>query len=180
MSQGYYYGSDQYVWGREFLQRNVDEPRQLEIDKHWYQWMLWGRFAYDPDLDNERLKAIIADRFSISTADGSRLFEAWQNASMIYPLTTGFHWGALDFQWYIEGCESRPGSAQNETGFHDVNRFISLQPHAGEQLPVDSRVCEEARTSRIRQASVRRWKLPTRWIVTRRRALEILETFHAG
>ena len=130
VSRGYYFGSDQYVWGREFLQRHVDQPRQLEIRKHWYQWMLWGRFAYDPDLDNRRLKAIVADRFSLSLADAGRLFEAWQNASMVYPLTTGFHWGALDFQWYIEGCESRPGFAHNETGFHDVNRFISLEPHA--------------------------------------------------
>ncbi len=129
VSRGYYYGSDQYVWGREFLQRNVDEPRELEVDKHWYQWMLWGRFAYNPDLDNLRLTAIIADRFSISSPDSSRLFEAWQNASMIYPTTTGFHWGALDFQWYIEGCESRPEFARNNSGFHDVNRFISLAPH---------------------------------------------------
>ncbi len=48
---------------------------------------------------------------------------------MIYPITTGFHWGALDFQWYIEGCESQAKFAQNETGFHDVNRFINLPPH---------------------------------------------------
>ena len=48
---------------------------------------------------------------------------------MIYPLTTGFHWGSLDFQWYIEACKSRPGPAENKTGFHDVNRFITLAPH---------------------------------------------------
>ena len=61
--------------------------------------------------------------------DGAKLFTAWQDASMIYPITTGFHWGPLDFQWYIEACKSRPGYAQNETGFHDVNRFINLPPH---------------------------------------------------
>ena len=48
---------------------------------------------------------------------------------MVYPTTTGFHWGPLDFQWYIEACKSRPGYARNETGFHDVNRFINLPPH---------------------------------------------------
>ena len=130
VSQGYYFGSDQYVWGREFLQRDGQQPRPLEVDKHWYQWLLWGRFAYNPNLDNQRLQAIIAKRLSISPPDAGRLFEAWQNASMIYPETTGFHWGSLDFQWYIEGCESRPSYARNETGFHDVNRFISLTPHA--------------------------------------------------
>ncbi|MHC4433679.1 MAG: carbohydrate-binding protein [Planctomycetota bacterium] len=50
---------------------------------------------------------------------------------MIYPKTTGFHWGSLDFQWYIEACKSHPGYAKTETGFHDVNRFITLEPHAG-------------------------------------------------
>ena len=48
VSRGYYYGSDQYVWGREFLQRDVTDRRDLEIDKHWYQWMLWGRLGLRP------------------------------------------------------------------------------------------------------------------------------------
>lgn len=48
---------------------------------------------------------------------------------MIYPLTTGFHWADFDFQWYIEGCRSRPGPARTESGFHDVNRFITLGTH---------------------------------------------------
>ncbi|TWU33367.1 carbohydrate-binding family 6 protein [Novipirellula artificiosorum] len=129
VSLGYYYGSDQYVWGREFLQRDVEGTRELEITKHWYQWMLWGRLAYAPQLSNERFRQIIAERFALSPSDASKLFDAWQNASMIYPTTTGFHWGPLDFQWYIEACQSRESYAENETGFHDVNRFISLAPH---------------------------------------------------
>ncbi|UCC97027.1 MAG: hypothetical protein JSW66_14420, partial [Phycisphaerales bacterium] len=32
---------------------------------------------------------------------------------------------------YIEACKSRSGPAQTPTGFHDVNRFISLPPHDG-------------------------------------------------
>ncbi len=130
VSQGYYFGSDQFVWGREFLQRGADQPRQLEVNKHWFQWLLWGRFAYDPDLSDSRLQAIVAERLELSAEHGQRLFDAWQHASMVYPITTGFHWGALDFQWYIEGCESRAEFAQNKTGFHDVNRFINLPPHA--------------------------------------------------
>ncbi len=50
---------------------------------------------------------------------------------MIYPLTTGFHWGSLDFKWYIEGCRSIPQSAETESGFHDVERFITLGVHPG-------------------------------------------------
>jgi hypothetical protein len=128
VSEGYYYGSDQWIWGREFLSRDPENPRQLEIVKHWYNWMLWGRLGYDPWLGNERLVRILQDKYP--EADAEKLFTAWQEASMIYPTTTGFHWGSLDFQWYIEACKSHPRYSRNETGFHDVHRFISLPPHA--------------------------------------------------
>jgi len=127
VTRGFYYGSDQWIWGREFTMKNSDDQRQIEIVKHWYNWMLWGRMGYNPDLPDERIEGMLHSRFP--EADGNKLFTAWQEASMIYPATTGFHWGPLDFQWYIEGCKSRKEYAQNETGFHDVNRFISLEPH---------------------------------------------------
>lgn len=127
VSRGFYYGSDQWIWGREFTSKKPDSPRQIEIVKHWYHWMMWGRLGYDPELSNERFIQILQHKFQ--GVDASQLFTAWQEASMIYPVTTGFHWGALDFQWYIEACKSRKEFAQNETGFHDVNRFINLLPH---------------------------------------------------
>lgn len=131
VSRGYYYGSDQYIWGREFLSKDPQSPRQIEIDKHWCQWMLWGRLGYDPTISNERFTQILGTRFP--TVDAKKLFTAWQSASMIYPLTTGFHWGSLDFRWYIEACKSSggvDGPGQTESGFNDVNRFITLAPHA--------------------------------------------------
>lgn len=127
VSRGFYYGSDQYIWGREFLSLDPETPRQIEVDKHWYHWMLWGRLGYNPKLGNDRFIQILQTRFP--KFDTKRLFIAWQSASMVYPLTTGFHWGSLDFQWYIEACKSKPGPAQTKSGFHDVNRFISLPPH---------------------------------------------------
>ena len=130
VSRGFYYGSDQWIWGREFTMNNelAENPRQIELVKHWYHWMMWGRLGYNPELNNERFVQILQNHFQEVNAE--KLFTAWQEASMIYPTTTGFHWGSLDFQWYIEACKSRPGYAQNETGFHDVNRFINLPPHA--------------------------------------------------
>ncbi len=129
VSQGFYFGSDQYVWGREFLSTEPETPREIELAKHWYHWMIWGRLGYNPDLSDERFVQVIQQKWpSIS---GTELFVAWQEASMIYPTTTGFHWGSLDFQWYIEACKSQPGPAKTTSGFHDVNRFISLGPHPG-------------------------------------------------
>ncbi|HEX6227592.1 MAG TPA: alpha-glucuronidase family glycosyl hydrolase [Chryseolinea sp.] len=126
-TEGYYYGSDQYIWGREFLGRYITGKRQIEIAKHWYQWMLWGRLGYDPTLDNSRFRAHLQHRFP--EADPKPLFDAWHSASMIYPLTTGFHYGALDFQWYIEASKSRPAPAETATGFHDIKRFVTLPPY---------------------------------------------------
>jgi len=127
VTRGYYYGSDEWVWGREFTMKVSENPRQIEIVKHWYHWMMWGRLGYNPEMTDERFTQILHNHFP--EVDGAKLFSAWQEASMIYPTTTGFHWGPLDFQWYIEGCKSRSDYAQNETGFHDVNRFINLPPH---------------------------------------------------
>jgi hypothetical protein len=127
ISKGFYFGSDNYIWGTDFLSRDGHTPPRTELARQWYQWMLWGRLGYDPDISDSTFIKIIADRLDIT--DASSLFTAWQNASMVYPVTTGFHWGDLDFRWYIEGCKSRPEPAQTSSGFHDVNRFITLRPH---------------------------------------------------
>ena len=129
VSQGYYVGSDQWIWGREFTTLDPMTPRQLEVAKHWYQWMLWGRLGYDPTVSNERFTKMLGDKFP--GAPAADLFKAWQAASMIYPTTTGFHWGSLDFQWYIEACKSHPKVPKTESGFNDVNHFIRLDPHPG-------------------------------------------------
>ena len=134
-SQGYYVGSDMWVWGREFLDLHPHTPRQLEIDKHWLHTLLWGRFAYDPTLDNSRIAALVSQRFA--GVDGEKLLKAWQDASMVYPLVTGFHWANYDFQWYIEACRSRPGPAKTGSGFHSVETFINQPVHPGtDNIPI--------------------------------------------
>lgn len=128
-TRGFYYGSDQWVWGRDFLDANrpADATRPLELEKHAWHWRLWGRLGFDPDLANARLVALLQERFP--AADAQVLFDAWQNASLVPTTVTSFHWGPLDFHWYVEACQGRPEQGQTPTGFHDVNRFISLRPH---------------------------------------------------
>ena len=129
VSEGFYYGSDGYIWGREFLARESATPRPLEIEKHWYHWMSFGRLGYNPNLSDEWFAQMLHDRFP--EVDGKALFEAWQEASLIYPLTTGFHWGAADFSWYIEGCRSHPAGANDKIGYHGVEQFIVQPVHPG-------------------------------------------------
>jgi hypothetical protein len=128
-TRGFYYGSDGHVWGRDFLDasRPDDAPRPLELEKHAWHWRLWGRLGYEPELDNGRLTALLQERFPAVNA--RVLFTAWQDASLVPTTVTSFHWGPLDFHWYVEACQGRPEQGQTPTGFHDVNRFISLRPH---------------------------------------------------
>lgn len=127
VSKGFYYGSDQWIWGREFLMKDATEPRQIEIVKHWYHWMMWGRLGYNPDMSDKRFEEILQHRYP--EVEGKLLFTAWEAASLTYPVTTAFHWGPLDFHWYIEACQGREGHFQNKIPFHDVERFINLPPH---------------------------------------------------
>lgn len=131
VSQGFYYGSDGYVWGREILAKNPKTPKELEAKKHWYHWMSMGRLGYNPDLPDQRFAEMLQHRFP--EVDGKLLFTAWQEASMIYPVTTGFHWGAADFSWYIEGSMSREGhtSSVDRSGIHHVEQFIQQAVHPG-------------------------------------------------
>jgi len=138
-TQGFYYGSDMWVWGREFLARDRKLQHQLEVEKHWLPFLLWGRMGYDPDLDNERIAGLVGLRFP--GLDAKKFLSVWQDASMIYPLVTGFHWADFDFQWYIEGCRSRPGPAKTASGFHSVETFIDQPVHPGtDNIPIPAYV----------------------------------------
>jgi hypothetical protein len=145
-TQGYYFGSDNWVPGRDFLSRDPAALRgRLEIDKHWLHHLLWGRMAYEPALDNERIAALVGARFP--GVDGRKLLAAWQDASMVYPLVTGFHWANFDFQWYIEGCRSRPEPAKTATGFHSVETFIDQPVHPGSgNITIPAYVAKVTRT----------------------------------
>lgn len=117
---GFYMGPDGYVWGREFISKNPHEPRQLEIDKHWYRFMIWGRLAYNPELDREFFEAKLAERFP-EVKDSSALYDAWASASKFISPVNLIHWYQNDLDWSPEGCFDK------KNGFHDVNRFINGQ-----------------------------------------------------
>ncbi len=112
---GYHMGSDGYVWGREFTSKHPEWPRQLEIEKHWYKFMLWGRLGYNPKLNRAFFEQVLQKKFP--QVDNSNLYETWQTASKIIPLVNRFHWNNWDFQWAVEGCF-------DHDGFHTVRDFI--------------------------------------------------------
>jgi len=125
VTAGYHMGSDGYVWAREHTSTEPESPRRLEIDKHWYNFMLWGRLGYDPTLDRQFFERAIAER--MPAADAGRLYDAWQAASQIIPAVNRFHWRNWDFMWAVEICS-------DNRRFHTVEDFIKVGPMEGTDL----------------------------------------------
>ncbi|MDR1117179.1 MAG: hypothetical protein LBL09_02905 [Oscillospiraceae bacterium] len=125
--RGFYLGPDGYTWGREYISKDPDSPRQIIFKKRWYSFYLWGSLAYDPDIPREHFIRTLSLRFPDINAE--TLFFAWQKASQVIPLVNRFHNSdcMMDFQWYPEACAGR-------SGFHDINRFIHTRPQRNEGL----------------------------------------------
>ena len=121
---GFYMGPDGYHWGRDFLTKNPDGPRQTVMQKQWLSFALWGRLAYDPDLSAATFERLTAARFP--GADQPRLTAAWADASKTFPYITRFFWGDIDIKWFPEACRKR-------NGFHTVRDFVEggTMPGAG-------------------------------------------------
>ena len=111
---GYFVGSDGYVWAREFNSTEPETPPRLEVHKHWYNFMLWGRLGYEPALDRAFFTKHIHDRLRVGARHASPCergqgmpcpyYDAWQRASKIIPLVNRFHWQDWDYLWSVEGC----------------------------------------------------------------------------
>jgi hypothetical protein len=104
---GFYMGPDGYTWGREFVGKAPDSPRQLVIDKMWYSFLIWGRLAYDPTIPNSRFEQILGARFP--SVPSRRLYDGWASVSRIVPRVSRLYWGNLDFRWYPEASWSLDG-----------------------------------------------------------------------
>lgn len=119
LSPGFYMGPDGYVWGKEFISKNPTAPRQFEIEKHWYRFMIWGRTAYNPDLPKSFFVDQLKKRFPETDAD--LMYDTWKLTSKVIGLVDQFHFRQNDAQFSLEG-------SFDKTNFHDINSFISLPP----------------------------------------------------
>ena len=122
---GFYMGPDGYVWGREFISKDPEIPRETVISKQWYSFMLWGRLSYEPSLPDALFRRTLAARFP--HADAQVLFNASAAASRIIPQITRFFWGDIDLKWFPEACLSHP----KYRGFYTVKHFMEGQSMPG-------------------------------------------------
>ena len=98
---GFFMGPDGYCWGREFIDKDPETPRQLVMQKQWYSFTLWGRLSYEPDLPDSLFERMLAARFPGLPA--AKLYDALAAASKVMPQITRFFWRDLDFEWFPEG-----------------------------------------------------------------------------
>ncbi len=128
---GYLMGSDGYTWGRVYVDKNPEFLGKPEIKKHWYNFMLWGRLGYNPDLSTEIFKNQIKLHFPETSSE--TIYEAWKTASKIIPQTTRFFWRDWDGWWYPEACKSQKlmtvkdfmeGSTMEGSGILNIRDYI--------------------------------------------------------
>ncbi len=137
---GFYMGPDGYVWGRDFLTKEPNGPRETVMQKQWMSFALWGRLAFEPDLPAETFQRLTAARFP--GANVAKLTSAWADASKTFPFITRFFWGDIDVKWFPEACLSNP----SHKGYYTVRHFIEggTMPGAGVQNIMDWRTAKLA------------------------------------
>ncbi len=120
---GFHMGSDGYVWARNFALVDEAQRGQLEISRHWYNFMLWGRLGYDPSLDRHFFEGALRARYPEVPAD--LLYDTWAATSRIMPQINRFFYKKGDWMFTPEACQWK-----NE-GFLTVDDFILGEPMPG-------------------------------------------------
>ena len=80
---------------------------QLEVDKHWYRFMMFGRLSYDLTLTRDFFEQRLKQRFP--QADAALLYDTLQASSQIIPQVNRFFFRINDSMFSPEGCISRGG-----------------------------------------------------------------------
>jgi len=132
---GYFMGPDGFVQGREFIYKKTDSELsgQLEVDKHWYRFMMFGRLSYDLTLRREYFEARLQQRFP--QADAALLYDAFQASSRIVPQVNRFFFRFNDSQFSPEGCIWRGGFLTVDDSFFSYpplrgSGILSIQEYA--------------------------------------------------
>lgn len=103
--RGFFFGPDGYIFGRDYTSLDPEESGRLHIEKHWYEYALLGRLAFDPTLSEAYFTDLMAMRYgaAVSRADVEKLSVAMGTAGKIIPFVTRYFWINTD-AYYPEMC----------------------------------------------------------------------------
>ena len=120
---GFLLGADGYVFGREFIYSGADPvlKNQLEIEKHWYNFGLWGKLAYNNELSDDYWTKVLAQKYGLTNTNAGKLFNALENVSEIIPQIARQTYSPTDAGIQYEGCMS---SWSTSTGYITFDRLF--------------------------------------------------------
>jgi hypothetical protein len=119
-SPGFLMGSDGYVWGKVFYSKVPELQNQLELDKHWYNFRMWGELAYNNELGDEYWAATLKHRFGLDSKRAELLHDTWQTISEVVPQLNRAVYEGTDFALAPEGCMS---GLPTSTGFLTIPEY---------------------------------------------------------
>jgi hypothetical protein len=125
VTAGFVMGDDGYVYGRDFASKNPAVYGEYEIDKNWYNFMIWGRAAYNPNLPENFYKEQLKLHFP--GADINKLYATWRATSQIVSWIDKLCFKPNDYEFDLEGCFIKKG-------FFDINDLISSGSLPGQQV----------------------------------------------
>lgn len=115
--QGFFMGCDTYTPGRDFNDKDPEKPNQLYVKKHWINYMLFGRLAYNPELCDKLFADIIS--YHYGGRDGDLILKTLQVAGKILPLENQQVFYGFD-TWYPVGNYSTPDTF----GYYDIGKLM--------------------------------------------------------
>ena len=122
---GFYWGADGYIWGIDFQHAESGHKRwTYDFERHWYQFALWGRVSYNPDLSEDTWRAHFLGRYGEA---GDELCAGLKAASKVVPAVSRLFWVNYDFEWFPEGCLSG-------RGFRTIEHFVDGKPMPGSSV----------------------------------------------
>lgn len=101
---GFFMGCDGYVSGRIATNKDAGFTDDLFIQKHWINFTMIGRLAYDINLSDKYFADLLGEHYGV---DGQLLLDLMVNAGKTIPLQNRLVWFTGD-SWYPEGNYSDP------------------------------------------------------------------------
>lgn len=119
--RGFLIGPDGYVMGKEYAEKDPTMQGQLFLKKHWFNFTLFGRLGYDPDLSDETIAALFREHFA--TLEETRvktLYDTLAWSSRVYCNISKLYFKNGDFEWYPEACTTH----SMVFGFLTIRRWL--------------------------------------------------------
>lgn len=140
---GFYWGADGYIWGIDFQHADGGHKRwTYDFERHWYQFALWGRMGYNPELPEATWQAHFRKRYGRAGGD---LFAGLKAASKIVPAVSRLFWINYDFQWHPESCLS-------VYGYKTIMDFVDGEPMPGSGVMSIREYARAVRENRVPEA----------------------------